>query len=866
MTTTTAPQQTIASIAQDAGFHIIAQVERPGHAPTRAQLPTNLHPALLALLTQRHPDGLWSHQRFALDAALAGRDVCLATSTASGKSLVFQTACLQRALEVPGSRALALYPMKALAEDQLVSWRALAEPLGLIVERIDGDIAIDRRADLIERAHILVMTPDVVHAWWMANLADERLARLLASVRSIVLDEAHVYDGVFGSNMAYLLRRIEAQLPHPALILSATATVHEPGALLEALTGRAPVVLGPQQDGAPRHAQHVLALQASERAAETAALALLQALATRPTGRFLLFADSRKSVEHLMSKLRRLARRDEEALGADLPEEAPEDAPGPALRAPGLLDDALGVMPYRAGYEDADRRAIQTALARGALRGVLATSAMELGIDIGDVDVVVCLGLPHTARSLMQRLGRAGRRGHSTALILDTERVLTDDAALAALLARQPEPCRLYLHNRYLQFSQAMCAAHELAARCPDAPADHPGRATFASLGAGFMELLDAELVGGGFLDGDLEELRRAGMSGPHRAAQLRAAMEPTFRIERGVGRNMHPMGDIQLGQLMREAYPGGTYYHMGHSYEVCFVDRKRGVVALKWGKPRLTEPDIQTRVFPALDRGVLGGRVTERALALEVELQANERVVGFHVITGEGRTTHTYGPSSPYARQPITRYIRTTGVVLWLPGLDLSQSFGAALADAACRQLGIHPQDLGVGSFHYQGAPPWGGQEPCKLSGVCIFDSTHGSLRLSGLVLTHMDALLAALEQHEDETTRRTASALRVWWSEARAWRGAPPLSTPAASKAAELIMPGSTALLLDGADMREVVVRRVRFHPSAGLVYELAPEPGQTGRHEVPLHRLEPIPGVSMLDRYDADEDVWAGQPRAA
>jgi hypothetical protein len=226
---------------------------------------------------------------------------------------------------------------------------------------------------------------------------------------------------------------------------------------------------------------------------------------------------------------------------------------------------------------------------------------------------------------------------------------------------------------------------------------------------------------------------------------------------------------------------------------------------------------------------------------------------------------THAYGPDSKYARQPIYRHIRTTGVALWLPGVDLSLAFANALADVARRQLGIHPQDLGVGAFHYQGRTPWGAEG--KLSGVCIFDSTHGSLRLSGLVLDHMEALLIELERHEDEALRRAAASLAVWWSEARAWQPgliAAPSAAPTPGR--ELVAPGSTALLLDGADMHEVLVQRVRFHPSGGLVYVLQSPPEQPGRWEVGIQRIQPIPGVTMLDAYDPDTDDWAGEPRAA
>jgi DEAD/DEAH box helicase domain-containing protein len=804
-------------------------------------MPARLHPRVRALFDTQHPRGLWSHQAEAIDASLSGRAVCLATPTASGKSLVFQSICLHNILSRPGTRALIMYPTKALAEDQLGRWSKLAASLNLRVERIDGDIPTDKREATITRADVLIMTPDVVHAWWMANLERPKLRAALGSLSTIVLDEAHVYEGVFGSNMAYLMRRIRCQLDSSASILTATATIHAPDTFITELTGQTPVVFGAGEDGSPRHIQRVTALQCSERHADDMTVELLRTLAQRPRGRFLVFADSRRDVELVMNRLRRAA--------CDDPSDEHDDDELDDER-PASLDHVLGVMSYRAGYEDEDRRDIQRALSEGHLRGVIATSALELGIDLGEVDTVVCLGLPLSARSMVQRLGRAGRLAPSQALILDTRAELCDEADLKTALSRPPEPCRLYLSNRYLQLSQALCTAKELRAT---------GRAAkFEDLPQGFMTLLETEL-GGGCFETDLEEMRRAGEASPHHAFPLRNAIEQRFDLKNGYNR----LGELQMAQMMREAYPGGTYYHMGRGYEVLFVNKRSGTIAIKRGKSMRTSPNKHNFVRVSLASGVLGGRVSERGFAVEATLMATERLIGFTTHKGDVRDVHLYGPDSRYSREAISRYITTTGVALHLPGVELSLAFAEALTETMTRGLGVHPQDLGAATFSYEGPHPLG---TGKIGGICIFDMTHGSLRLSGLLLEHMEGLLREVARHDDELVRQTAHELATWWPKTAPWHETLGVATgeSMAPNGIKLIAPGSTAMLLDGMRQDEVEVERVRFHPRYNtLVYRLK---SATGVHEVPLTLLQPIAGLTQLDTYLPDDDEWLNRRRVA
>jgi DEAD/DEAH box helicase domain-containing protein len=238
----------VTAIAEKSGFLIEDTATIPARAARYAPIPAALHPALRAALDAKYGSGLYEHQSGALEAVLGGRDVCLSTATASGKSLMFIAFACHVLLKEPSSRVLALYPSRALIQDQITKWQEWAEQFGHSVAYLDGGVPVAFRLDILRRSRVVLMTPDVAQAWLLGSVAERDVRTFRSQLRLLVLDEAHVYDGVFGTNMAYLLRRLEVASGSYQIICS-TATLGEPDDFVEKLTGRQPRTFTAADDG-----------------------------------------------------------------------------------------------------------------------------------------------------------------------------------------------------------------------------------------------------------------------------------------------------------------------------------------------------------------------------------------------------------------------------------------------------------------------------------------------------------------------------------------------------------------------------------------------------------------------------------------
>ena len=390
---------------------------------------------------------LYGHQREAWDAAQAGRHVLVTTGTASGKTLAFNLPVLDALAREPKLRALYLYPTKALAQDQ---FRALAGYRLPAISRpaiYDGDTPTEQRAAIRRSANVILTNPDMVHIGLLPN--HDRWGDVLANLRYVVVDEAHVYRGVFGSHVANVLRRLRrlARIygADPQFLL-ASATISNPGELGLRLLGSPVTVVG--DDAAPRSERTVVLwnppLQDAElglRASALAEAAKLQALFVERGLRTLTFAKSRKAAELIHR-----------------------------FTAERLGDDSQ-LSPYRAGYTPAQRREIERRLAEGELLGVSATNALELGIDIGLLDVVISVGFPGTVASLRQQWGRAGRRDSGLAVLVASEDALDQYFMREpdALLGRRVEAAILDHASARVLAGHVRAAAYEAPITAADA-------------------------------------------------------------------------------------------------------------------------------------------------------------------------------------------------------------------------------------------------------------------------------------------------------------------------------------------------------------------------------------------------------------
>jgi DEAD/DEAH box helicase domain-containing protein len=443
---------------------VVTAIRRvPAAAPVTAPFPEGLDSRLVAALATRGVNELYVHQAESIGHARAGRDLVIVTPTASGKTLCYNAPVLDAILRDPSTRALYLYPTKALAQDQLAELHSLVELVsaqdpdragddqsraatGAIgVFTYDGDTPQDARRAIRTRAHIVLSNPDMLHAGILPH--HPRWAKLFENLRFVVIDELHAYRGVFGSHLANIVRRLQRVCRHygssPTFICT-SATIANPVGLAEELTAK-PMALV-DRSGAPRAEKvfvfvnpPVVNQQLGIRRsclAETRRIAL-EFLRRRL--QVIVFAQSRLATEILTTYLK-------------------EDCQAP----PGAPDPVRG---YRGGYLPLRRREIERGLREGSVRAVVSTSALELGVDIGSLDASVMAGYPGTIAATWQRAGRAGRRAGRSAAVM-----VASSAPLDQFIVRNPEyffgasPEHALINpdNLHILLDHVKCAAFEL--------------------------------------------------------------------------------------------------------------------------------------------------------------------------------------------------------------------------------------------------------------------------------------------------------------------------------------------------------------------------------------------------------------------
>lgn len=401
------------------GKHIVADRTYPSEPASYAPAPSDLHPGLRAALLKRGIAELYEHQLEALASARSGKHTIIATPTASGKSLCFNLPVLDAIAKEPGATAIYLYPTKALSRDQEASLHGLSADAGLSVAATvyDGDTPGDARRAARQSSRIVMTNPDMLHAGILPQHAS--WSRVMQNLRFVVLDELHTYRGVFGSHVAHVigrLRRIAEFHGAKPIFIGATATIGNPGEHAARLLGVEPSevnVIG--HSTAPRGERRVLVYNPPVVNAELGIRASYLKSAVRLVGdlvqarvRTLLFGQSRNSIEIMVKYLRdRFA------------------------SEPTLAD---AIVSYRGGYLPDTRRRVERGLRQGELLCVVATNALELGIDVGELDAVVCAGYPGSVAETFQRFGRAGRRGELSLSVM-----IASSAPLDQFLATHPK-------------------------------------------------------------------------------------------------------------------------------------------------------------------------------------------------------------------------------------------------------------------------------------------------------------------------------------------------------------------------------------------------------------------------------------------
>jgi len=421
------------------------------HMPARpadfVPMPDWLDPGLTAGLARRGVTALYRHQAEAMEAVRAGDDVVVVTPTASGKSLCYLVPTLQALTEDPTARALYLFPTKALGQDQVTELGELsrASDLHINASTYDGDTPNPIRSAIRSAGQVVVTNPDMLHAAILPH--HTKWFQLFEQLRIIVIDELHTYRGLFGSHVANVLRRLLRICAHYGshpVIVCCSATIGNPGELAALLTGRAVRVV--DRNGAPSGERHILMVQPPLLDPATGARGSAQMLATRwalpflKAGRqTLVFGRSRVAVELMLSNLRDALR--------------PGDGPRARVRG------------YRGGYLPTERRAVERGLRDGELLGVVTTNALELGVDVGQLDVSILAGYPGSIAATWQQMGRAGRRqGMSVSVLIagggPVDRYIVEHPEF--LLDSPPEEARLDPDNLHVLLGHLKAACFEL--------------------------------------------------------------------------------------------------------------------------------------------------------------------------------------------------------------------------------------------------------------------------------------------------------------------------------------------------------------------------------------------------------------------
>lgn len=548
--------------------------------PRRAVLETEYngpHAAALARLDLTP----YRHQARGFEALGRGEDLVVATPTASGKSLLFQVPVAASVLERRTS--LLLYPTKALAHDQLARLRAVAEALadgaGDAVATYDGDTAAERRPKLRDEAMALLTNPDMLHYGILPH--HDLWASFLSRLDFLVLDELHAYRGVLGTHVANVARRLlrlAARYGATPRVICASATIGNPGEHAARLTGRDFSVIA-EDDAASAPREFIMwrpaTLDSSERrrSANTEAAYLAAEFARRGL-KSIFFCNSRKSAE--------LIRR----------------------YASGQVDPLLAptIQSYRAGYTAEDRRLLEAGFKNGDITVLTATSALELGMDIGGVDAVVMVGYPGSKMALWQRAGRAGRAGRRSLALLIPAADPLDEYYLShpELLIDGPvesavaDPFNTVVHPLHMA-----CAAAE-APLAQDEP-----------LVAPWLDLATVPRL----FETPAGFVHRGRY--PHRRVSLRGSGGQLVRLKDGNGKTI---GVSDRGSALRDLHPGAVYLHQGDTHLVAKLDLERGTAHLLphiedyYTQPRSeTEIEIVARTPARLPRGVHVGEVVVR-------------------------------------------------------------------------------------------------------------------------------------------------------------------------------------------------------------------------------------------------------------
>ncbi len=577
----------------------VAAYQMIAGAPARVRdIPADLPDSVIRRLSVMGVDKLYSHQIEALDSIRDSKHTVVATPTASGKSLIYNLPIFEAAANDPEAKGLFIFPLKALTQDQFKTfsqWSAAVPESSPTAAIYDGDTSAYRRRKIRSNPpNVLMTNPEMVHLALLPYHA--QWAGFFKRLKLVVIDEVHIYRGLLGSHFAQVLRRLQRICifygATPTFVFT-SATVANPGYLASQLAGLEIATI--TANGAPSGARHMALLDAADGPARTA-IALLKAAMARKL-RTIVYTKSRKQAELIALWVQQQAGR-----------------------------FAGKVSVYRAGLLPEQRRKIEQKLKQGDLLAVVSTSALELGIDIGDLDICILAGYPGSMIATHQRGGRVGRKGQESALIMIAAQDALDQYFIAnpqAFFKGQAESAVINPFNPVVLDAHLECAAAEL-----QLSQDEPWLQN--------SEVLNSVLrleQSGVLLRSEEGECLHARRKRPHLGVDLRSAGGCYVIMDGG-----HPIGDINSFRVYREAHPGAVYLHQGQTYQVQGIDEDT--------KTLLVQPatlDYHTRVRTDSDVCVLEVYDYKRFGITDAycgKIKVTDHVMGYErVMTVNGRS-----------------------------------------------------------------------------------------------------------------------------------------------------------------------------------------------------------------------------------
>ena len=592
---------------------VVTAVRRlPATAAASAPFPDGLDARLVSALATRGATELYTHQAEAFAHVAAGRNIVVTTPTASGKTLCYNLPVLEAVLRNPAARALYLFPTKALAQDQMAELHELAGAIGdagggaIGVHTYDGDTPQDARRTIRTRAHVVLSNPDMLHSGILPH--HPKWAKLFENLRFIVIDELHAYRGVFGSHLANVLRRLRRVCGHygsdPQVICS-SATIANPAELAERLCDRRFTLV--EKSGAPRGEKVFVFVNPPVVNRELGIRRSYLNEARRVTGEFLrrnlqiiLFAQSRLATEILTTYLK----------------DDFEDVPGMPEKIRG----------YRGGYLPLRRREIEKGLREGLVRAVVSTNALELGIDIGALDVSIMAGYPGTIAATWQRAGRAGRRSARSAAVMVASSAPVDQFVVrhpSYFFDASPEHALVNPDNLNILVNHVKCAAFEL----PFTAVETYGRVNVQEVLGVLQEARLVHLSGADPEDESAGQWHWTSESYPADAVSLRSVSSDNFVVVDQTG-EPKVIAETDFTSALSMLHPKAIYLIEGRLFQVEKLDfegRKAYV--------RAVDCDYYTDAIDYTKVTVLDRFASAGAVAHHGEVHVVTRVVGFKKI-----------------------------------------------------------------------------------------------------------------------------------------------------------------------------------------------------------------------------------------